>query len=136
MKKLFALLSLLVLPVVTLAQDSSSKNHGPRAGKVIGSGAVLAEVIWWGTDKLELYFLNPELVDIEEKGAQVTASLKTAKHPKGLPVKCREGKNYNFSCVLPEAKSIKTDNTLNITRRFKAGPTKTFEYRFPNAAKP
>ncbi len=128
-----------IWPFLVFAQDSTTQviqDHGPRAGKVIGSGPVLAEVVWWGSDSLQLYFLSSQWVDIQENGAIVKASLKTSKQPTSVPVPCTEGKYFNYSCVLPEAKSIKAEDTLTITRTFKAEPPKTFEYRFPSDAKP
>ena len=134
-----ATLALISIPLQLSAQPESyvrpgGANHGPHAGKVIGRGAVLAEVVWRGGATAEVHFLNDQWVSLRARPAKVEALLSTQASPKGAPVECKAGKFDEFVCTFPNYKQIRPGDRLLISRFVK--PTdkpSDFEFIFPKA---
>ena len=129
--KLLLLLSFF-LALSAFADESATKNHGPRAGKILGSGDVLAEVVWWGAEKLDIYFLDPVWVDIREKGISLRVEL--VRPPNVInPIACQTA-SPGFSCKITDAGTLKEGDKLRISRLKDGTNPKEFEYLFPPAA--
>lgn len=135
MRCLFAvcsvLLFLLTLPLQSSAQRPDDRSHGPRAGRVVGSGALRAEVVWWGKPEVTIYFLTDQWVDVEDGESSAKVVYSSPKNPKGSELTCKVGKPA-ISCALPSADSIHAGDKLTITRLKAGTPPKDFEYVFPD----
>ena len=135
MSKLLTFVTFLLLPISVFAQSPTDKLHGPHAGKVLGAGDVLAEVVWWGKDKVEVYFLNRDWVDILDSDASIHVDFQYQKSPKAQPINCSAGTSHNWTCILPDYKSLSSGDKLLIDRNPKSGPSKRFEYVFEKKPK-
>jgi hypothetical protein len=111
------------------AQNDTDLNHGPRAGKVLGTTAPHAEVVKGADDNLKVYFIDKSWVDVSTENVLVTALLITNKKPSGFQVSCKLETIY-FKCEIPKVTLPERAETLKITRSQKEGPPITYDYKF------